>query len=152
MSLLLLSTTMYTQTGRPTCLFAVECISTRIAIVRARSSGRWKKWKKQRGGENIEAWTHEASVRSKERGASAATSRDKQQGVVDGNAGRGDTSRGGGHVRVTRESCVERSLPRHTITGPLCDRTYSLLLGSAYTERDIYRMLHNRNDDLPNEY
>lgn len=30
----------------------------------------------------------------------------------------------------------ERSLPRHTITGPLCDRTYGLLLGN--TARGIY--------------
>lgn len=32
----------------------------------------------------------------------------------------------------------ERSLPRRTITGPLCDRTYGLLLGSVTREKEIH--------------
>lgn len=82
MSLLLLSTTMYTQTGRPTCLFAVECISTRIAIVRAFVRGD----KKIKNGGSIEARVHARVYARRSEVHQAVTKRISK--VVDGNTPR----------------------------------------------------------------
>lgn len=129
---LLLSQPQCVHIGREeTRLFAVEYLDT----YRGRCNDRDRRWEKKKGRKYRDVNTR-ASIRSKKRGASALAGGISK--VANGNT-----------VAMIRwwwwwwwtRSCNEgivcrgeRSLPHHTITGPLCDRTYGLL-GSV--TRDI---------------
>jgi len=112
---------------------------TIIAIVRTLVDD--EEEKEAREDENIEArMCARASTRSEEtsrvgRGTSQSRGR-KYDGVMVV-----------WRTRSCNEGIVcrgERSFPRRTITGPLCDRTCGLLLGSV--TRGIYRVFQNRNE------
>jgi hypothetical protein len=121
---------------------ARSSISTRIVVaVTIIAIIRGKEEKEARKDENIEArMCARASTRSEE--TSRVGRRTSQSGER-----KYDGMMVVWRTRSCNEGIVcrdERSFPRRTITGPLCDRTCGLLLGSV--TRGIYRVFQNRNE------